>query len=97
MVKEIAGLCYHLDKMYAGEKNKKIKEEIGKNFDRMTGILDRAIRLRMDENDIAYRISVRKVRRVIRDIERESDRFRKLEDFVSELSGLGDRLEELLN
>lgn len=97
MVKEIAGLCHHLNKLYAGEENKKIKKEIGRNFDRMTGILDRAIRSRLDENDPLYRKSVRKIRKAVRDIERESERFLRLEDFVSGLTGLGDQLEELLN
>jgi len=97
MVKELAGLCYQLNKLYIREKDKKTREEIGENFDRMTAVLDRAIRAQLDKNDIAYRISVRKIRRVVRDMERESERFRKLDVFLDGLRDLGEQLEDLLN
>lgn len=97
MVKELAGLCYQLNKLYIREKDKKTREEIGESFDRMTAVLDRAIRAQPDKNDIAYRISVRKIRRVVRDMERESERFRKLDVFLDGLRDLGEQLEDLLN
>jgi len=96
MVKEIAGLCYHLDKLYTVEKDKKIKKEIGKNFDIMSGLLDKAIRSQFDENDPGYKKSVRKLRKYSKKIEKETVKFDKFETFFSGLNSLGEQLEDLL-
>ncbi len=96
MVKEIAGLCYHLDKLYSGEKDKKIKKEIDENFYRMSALLDRAIRSQLDEHDPIYKKNVRKIRKYSKEIESESERLAKYEQFFSGLNRLGEQLDELL-
>ncbi|MEN8222297.1 MAG: hypothetical protein ABFR36_03475 [Acidobacteriota bacterium] len=96
MVKEIAGLCYHLDKLHIGEKDNKIRKEIGENFDKMSDILDKAIRAQLDENELLYKKSVRKIRKYSKKIERESGLLEKYEFFFEGLSSLGEQLEELL-
>ncbi len=96
MVKEIAGLCYHLDKLYTVEKDKKAKKEIGKNFNIMSDLLDRAIRSQFDENDSIYKKSVRKLRKYSREIKNKSRQLDKYINFFSGISSLGEQLEELL-
>ena len=96
MVKEIAGLCYHLDKLYTVEKDKKAKKEIGKNFDIMSDLLDKAIRSQFDDNDPIYKKSVRKLRKYSREIKSKSGQFDKYINFFSGMRGLGEQLEELL-
>jgi len=97
MVKEIAGLCYQLDKLYSGEKDRNTKKEIGKNFDRMSDLLDRAIRSQFDENDTGYKSSVRKLRKLSRELKKESEALRGYERFFAALSGLGDQLSLFLS
>lgn len=94
IVKEIAGLCYHLDKLYTAEHNGKIKKEIGKNFDIMSGILDKAIRSQFNENDPLYKKSVRKMRKYSKMIREESELLDKYDKFFTGLSSLGEQLEE---
>ena len=96
MVKEIAGLCYHLNKLYSEESNGKIKKEIGRNFDKMSGILDKAIRSQFDENDSLYKKNVRKLRKLSKDIQKKSEILGRYEIFFSGLSDLGEQLEELV-
>ena len=96
IVKEIAGLCYHLDKLYTAEKDRKIKKVIGENFNTMSELLDKAIRSQFDENDSVYKKSVRKMRKYSREIKKESDLLDKYDRFFSGLSSLGEQLEELL-
>ncbi len=96
MVKEIAGLCYHLDKLYISEKDNKARKVIGENFDRISDILDKAIRSQLDENSKLYKKSVRKIRKYSKDIENESEMLEKFEKFIKGLSGLGDQLEGLV-
>ena len=96
MVKEIAELCYQLDKLYTVEKDKKAKKEIGKNFDIMSDLLDKAIRSQFDENDSIYKKNVRKLRKYSREIKSKSGQFDKYINFFSGMRGLGEQLEELL-
>ena len=96
MVKEIAGLCYHLDKLYMGEKDKRIKKEIAKNFELMSGLLDKAIRSQFDENDAQYKKSVRKLKKYSREIKKESELMNRYETFFSGISSLGEQLEKLV-
>ena len=96
MVKEIAGLCYHLNKLYIGEKDNKVKKVIGESFEKMSDVLDKAIRLQLDENGLLYKKSVRKISKYSKEIERESKLLEKYEKFFEGLSRLGDQLEELV-
>ncbi len=96
MVKEIAGLCYELDKLYIHEKDKKKKQEIGKNFDIMSGLLDKAIRSQFDENDTVYKRSVRKLRKYSKMIREKTEQLERFERYFSGLSNLGEQLDELL-
>jgi len=96
MVKEIAGLCYHLDKLYISEKDNKVRKVIGENFDRMSDVLDKAIRSQLDENGLLYKKSVRKIRKYSKEIERQSILLEKYEKFFERVSDLGNQLEELV-
>ena len=96
MVKEIAGLCYHLDKLYISEKDNKVRKVIGENFDRMSDVLDKAIRSQLDENGLLYKKSVRKIRKYSKEIERQSILLEKNKKFFEMVSDLGNQLEELV-
>ena len=96
MVKEIAGLCYHLDKLYISEKDNKVRKVIGENFGRMSDVLDKAIRSQLDENGLLYKKSVRKIRKYSKEIERQSVLLEKYEKFFERVSDLGNQLEELV-
>ena len=96
IVREIAGLCYHLDKLYNGERDKKRKKEIGKNFEIMSGILDRAIRSQFDENDKEYKKNVRRLKKNIREIKRQSGLLDKYEKLMEGLAGIGKEMGGLL-
>ncbi len=96
IVKEIAELCYQLDKLYVKEKDEKIKNEIGERFDIMSNLLDKAIRTQLDENDTVYKKSLRKLRKYIREIKKESELLEKYEKFFSGLSLIGEQMDKLL-
>ncbi len=96
MVKEIAELCYNLDKLYTKEKDKVIKKKIGKNFDTMSGILDKAIRSQFNENDAVYKKSVRKMRKYSKIIKDGTELLDKYGQFFSGMSDFGNQLEKFV-
>jgi len=96
IVKEIAELCYQLDKLYINEKDRAIRREIGENFDIMSNLLDKAIRTQLNENDVVYKKYVRKLRKYTREIKKESELLDKYENFFLGIDRFGKQLDKLL-
>ncbi|MEN8154816.1 MAG: hypothetical protein ABFR75_12425 [Acidobacteriota bacterium] len=97
LVKEIAGLCYHLDKLYYEEENKKVRAELKKNFDILSKLLERSIRSSFDENEKFYKKGVREIRKSIREINKVKEGLAKIDRFIADLSQLSENVSSLIS
>lgn len=97
LVKEIAGLCYHLDKLYYEEEDKKKKTELKKNFNILSKLLERSIRSRFDENEKFYKKSVREIRKNIKKINKVKEGLAKIDRFIADLSEVTENVSSLIS
>lgn len=64
LVKEIAGLCYEVNKLYYDEDDKKIKEEYKERFDKLIIILERVINADFDEDDRTFKKTIKDIKKI---------------------------------
>lgn len=97
LVKEVAGLCYSLDKLYYREKNVGRKKELEKNFIILSKLLERAIKSQFEENDMFYKKEVKKLRKISADIKKAGKGLYKYEKLISNLSKISENLDHILS
>jgi len=96
LVKEIAGLCYSLDKLYYSEKDPKQKKDVEKNFKILSRLLSKAIKHQFDENDLLYKEDVKKIRKINRNIKKRKNGLYKFERLISNIIKITDQLDFIL-
>ncbi len=96
LVKKIAGLCYDVNKLYYEEKDEKIKKEYKDRFEKLSKLLEKAIRSQLDENDKTYKNAVKKIRKVNTKIEKLNTGLQKAENIFVYLSEIIENIDILL-
>ena len=97
LVKEVAGLCYSLDKLYYSEEDPKRKKEVRKNFKNLSRLLGKAIRHQFDENDLMYKREVRRFKKISADIKKRRKGLYKYERLISNIVKIADQLDYILS
>lgn len=96
LVKKIAGLCYDVNKLYYEEKDEKVKKEFKDRFEKLSKLLEQAIRSQLDENDKTYKNAVKKIRKVNKKIEKLYAGLQKTDNIFVYLSEIIENLDTLL-
>lgn len=97
MVKEIAGLCYSLDKLYYETKDKKKKREIEKNFNIMSSILEKSVRSEFNENSEQYKKELRRLKRINSNIKKFRKGMYKLENIIKNSAKIAEGIGNIIS
>ncbi len=96
LVKNIAGLCYEVNRLYYEEKDKIVKKELKIRFEKISALLDKAIISQFDENDKIYKSTIRKINKVNKKIEKLKIDLKKTEEIFVFLSDIIENIDTLL-
>ncbi len=96
LVKEIAGLCYDINKLYYEEKDEEIKKEFKKKFEKLSKLLEKAIISQFNEDDKTYKDAIKKINKVNGKIKKLKINLLKTEKIFAYLSEIIENIDTLL-
>jgi molecular chaperone DnaK (HSP70) len=96
LVKEIAGLCYEVNKLYYDEEDKKIRKEYKERFDKLLLLLEKAITSQFNENDKEYKNIIKKIKRANKKIKKIKVGLRKTVEIFVVLTDVIENIDTLL-
>jgi len=96
LVREIAGLCYEVNKLYYNENDEKIKKEYKERFDKLTVLLERAINSQFDENDKLYKDAIKSIKKTNKKIKKLKTGLKKTVEIFVLLSDITENIDTLL-
>jgi seryl-tRNA synthetase len=96
LVKNIAGLCYEVNKLYYEEKDKKVKKEFKAKFEKLIKLLEKAIKSQFNENDKAYKDVMKDIKKINKKIKKLKTDLKKTEEIFVFLSDIIENIDTIL-